>query len=64
MMGDDIMRSFMNLKRKGKGNYLFSYGNTDADRFLAERQMTRKQKALNRKKSKSKNGEKNGEGKS
>ncbi|CAD98941.1 hypothetical protein AFV1_ORF144 [Captovirus AFV1] len=64
LMGDDIMRTFMNLKRKGKGNYLFSYGNTDADRFLAERQIARKQKALNRKKSKTKNGEKNGEGKS
>ena len=63
MMGDDIMRTFMNLKRRGKGNYLFSYGNTDADKFLAERQMARKQKALNRKKSKAKNGEKNGEGK-
>jgi len=63
MMGDDIMRTMMNLKRKGKGNYLFSYGDSSADRLLAERQMTRKQKALNRKKSKSKNGEENGEGK-
>jgi len=64
LMGDDIMRTFMNLKRKGKGNFLFSYGSSNADRFLAERQMARKQKALNRKKSKAKNGEKNGEGKS
>jgi len=61
MMGDDIMRTMMNLKRKGKGNYLFSYGNSDADKLLAERQMARKQKALNRKKNKSEIGEKNGE---
>jgi hypothetical protein len=63
MMGDDIMRTMMNLKRKGKGNYLFSYGNTDADKLLAERQMARKQKALNRRKNVSKIGEENGEGK-
>jgi len=64
MMGDDIMRTFMNLKRKGKGNYLFSYGDSDADKVLKERQTARKQKrkqkALNRKESKTENGEKNG----
>ena len=64
LMGDDIMRVMMNLKRKGKGNYLFSYGNTDVDRFLAERQTARKQKrkqkALNRKENRGDLGEKNG----
>jgi len=60
IMGDDIMRAMMNLKRKGKGNYLFSYGNTDVDRFLAERQVKRKQKALNRKENRGKKGEENG----
>jgi len=45
-------QDYEELKRKGKGNYLFSYGNNNADKLLAERQMVRKQKALNRKKNK------------
>jgi len=60
MMGDDATRTMMNLKRKGKGNYLFSYGNNNADKLLAERQMVRKQKALNRKENRGKTGEENG----
>ena len=60
MMGDDATRTMMNLKRKGKGNYLFSYGNNNADKLLAKRQMVRKQKALNRKENRGKTGEENG----
>lgn len=63
LMGDDIMRTMMNVKRRGKGNFLFSYGNTSVDKFLAERQLTRKQKALNRTKNYTKKGEENGKGK-
>ena len=60
MMGDDATRTMMNLKRHGRGNYLFSYGDSSADRFLAERQVKRKQKALNRKENPSKIGEESG----